>query len=95
MLFMNILKFAGFVDFFLSEMSIPWLEHVSWDGILEWHFYSRFLVRITKTREEYGFLYNPPVEGTVTIMGKRLGSFVKLMFKNSISVKSASRRECE
>jgi hypothetical protein len=48
---------------------------------------SRLFLRIFKTREEFGFLYNPPVEGTVNGMDQK--SFVNLMSKNSISERGA------
>ncbi len=38
-----------------------------------------------RLRKEYGFLYNPPVEGTVSSMEQMTWVFVKLMSKNSIS----------
>jgi hypothetical protein len=38
-----------------------------------------------KTREEYGFLENPPVELTVNSMDQRFKSLVNLISKNSIS----------
>jgi hypothetical protein len=52
---------------------------------LEFSCYSDFFVRIFKTKEDYGFLINPPVEVTVTIMEQRLESFIKMRFINSIS----------
>jgi hypothetical protein len=42
-----------------------------------------FFCRTFKTREEYGFFLNPPVEGTVNSMEQK--TRVKLMSKNSIS----------
>jgi hypothetical protein len=43
---------------------------------LEFSCFADFFVRILKTRVEYGFLYNPPVEGTVNSMEQRLECFL-------------------
>ncbi len=40
--------------------------------------FADFFVRIFKTREEYGFLLNPPVEGTVNSMEQKTLVFCKL-----------------
>ncbi len=52
---------------------------------LEFSCYADFFVSIFKTNEEHGFLLNPPVEVTVTIMEQRLESFIKMRCINSIS----------
>ncbi len=57
---------------------------------LEFSCFADFFLRIFKTKEEYGFLRNPPVDGTMNSMEKRLKSFVKLMSKNSISGQAVS-----
>ena len=48
---------------------------------LEFSYFADFFIRIFKYREEYGFLSNPPVEGTGIARSKKLESFVKLMSK--------------
>ncbi len=52
---------------------------------LEFSCYADFFVSIFKTKEEYGFLLNPPVEVTVTITEQRLESFIKMRSINSMS----------
>jgi hypothetical protein len=39
---------------------------------LEFSFFADFFVRSFKTGEEYGFLKNPPVEGTVNSMEQNI-----------------------
>jgi hypothetical protein len=55
---------------------------------LEFSCFVGFFVRIIKTREEYGFILNPQVEGTVNSIERIPKSFVKFLSKNSNSVNS-------
>jgi len=56
----------------------------------EFSCFADFIVCIFKTREEHGFLENPPVGGTVNCIDE---TFVKLMSKNSISVLGILKEE--
>jgi hypothetical protein len=42
---------------------------------LEFSCFADFFVRIFKTKEEYGFLYNPPVERTLNSMEQKTRVF--------------------
>ncbi len=63
---------------------------------LEYSCFVHFFVRIFfKPEKSLGFLWNPPVEGTVnSIDEKTLMSFVNLMSKNSISGQGEWRTGC-
>ncbi len=70
--------FSGFLPFpFYKMLFMKRLELSCFADLFE---------RIFKSREGYGFLWNPPVERIVNSRSKRLESFVKLKLKDSISV---------
>ncbi len=53
-----------------SALIFPFYKILFMSG-LEFSYFSDFLLRIFKTREEYGFLKNPPVEGIVNSMEQK------------------------